>query len=189
MWEAGMTVDSTTSLAIFSRFVARIESADLRAVALHWNQVRKNRLMPAWRDINAMEIRHQLPMVWAYRYDRGTDSFTGRLAGEEIERLFGKTFRGRPMRELFPASEFEEMFRRHKRIVSEPALFHGSGFVFRHLGREGIGERIIMPLADDGIHCDGILGTTRYVFPSAEQLERPPSRDGSAEKEEFLPLI
>lgn len=128
-------------------------------------------------------------MVWAYRYDRGSDSFTGRLAGEEIERLFGKTFRGRPMRELFPVLEFEEMFQRHKRVVSEPALFHGSGFVFRHLGREGIGERIIMPLADDGIQCDGILGTTKYVFPSPEQPARPPNREFAVEKEEFSPLI
>lgn len=184
-----MNADSSAPSSNFTMFVAQIESPDLRAVALHWNQGRRQKMMPAWRDIDATEIRDQLRMVWAYKYDCSSDSFTGRLAGEEIERIFGRTFRGQPMRELFPASEFKEMFHRHKRVVSEPSLFHGSGFVFRHLGREGIGERIILPLAHDGIHCDGILGATKYIYLAAELRERPSNIESVVEKEEFFPLI
>jgi len=162
----------------FTNFLERIEDSDLRAVALHWNEARQSKLMPAWNDIDPAKIRRQLGIVWAYRYDHASASFIARLAGEEIERAFGKTFRGKPMRELFPASEFEDMFRRHLRIVADPCFLHGAGFVFDNLGQSGTGERIAMPLADDGVRADGIFGATKYVLGKAARQEY----------EEYLPV-
>jgi hypothetical protein len=49
----------------------------------------------------------------------------------------------------------------------------GHGLVFRHLARYGTGERIMLPLADDGEHGDGMLGATEYSItaePTREQL-------------------
>jgi hypothetical protein len=44
----------------------------------------------------------------------------------------------------------------------KPAFFHGVGLVFRHLGRSGIGERIIMPFAPTQTLGGGIWGATDY---------------------------
>ncbi len=44
----------------------------------------------------------------------------------------------------------------------EPCFCHGKGLVFIHAGRYGHGERVVLPLAEDGEHGDGIFGATIY---------------------------
>ena len=44
--------------------------------------------MPAWQDIKPARIAAQLPIIWSYSYDQGTDEFTGRLAGDRIVQVF-----------------------------------------------------------------------------------------------------
>lgn len=143
-------------------FLAAIESEPLRTIAEHWNAVRGDRLMPGWNDIVPSRISAQLKFVWVYRYDRVTRQFTGRLAGNVIETVFGKSFRGMPMTALYPPHDYERLHARAERVVREPALFRGDGRVFVHFERIGNGERIILPLADDGANGDGILGATVY---------------------------
>lgn len=118
--------------------------------------------MAAWADIQPSALVAQLPLIWAWKYDARENSFTGRLAGDAIEAVFGKTFRGTPMRELFGPEGYERIFARHLRVVTGPWLFHGLGVVFRHLERFGTGERIIMPLSESGTCADGLWGATLY---------------------------
>lgn len=146
----------------FEAFVSSIVSKDLRNIALHWNDARGDRLMPGWGNIRPSKIAAQLPLLWTYRYDPVTDSFTGRLAGDQIEQVFGKSFRGTPMAEIYSSSDYPRLFQRTKRVTIEPAFFLGKGTVFRHVDRYGEGERIILPLAEDGIHGDGVIGGTVY---------------------------
>jgi hypothetical protein len=145
----------------------------LKAVARHWNDARGSRRMPAWADIKPSAIAAQLAIIWSYKYDRATDTFTGRLAGEKITAIFGKSLRGVSMADVYPPDQYPALFTRSKRVVMEPAFMRGHGLVFRHLGRYGTGERIMLPLADDGEHGDGILGATEYSItaePTHEQL-------------------
>lgn len=143
-------------------FLDGIKSADVRAVARHWFEVRGSRRMPGWSDIRPSRIAAQLSFVWAYSYDAATDSFIGRLAGDRIEAIFGKSFRHTPLSEVFPPEQYEDVFRRAKRVIEEPAIFYGGGLVFHQLARYGTGERVILPLAGDGIRSDGLLGCTEY---------------------------
>jgi len=146
----------------FHDFMQSIESADLQSVANHWDAVRGARTMPAWSDIDPSRLTAQLPLIWSYKYDREADLFTGRLAGHFIERLFGKSFRGSPMAELYPPEEYPRLFARTKRVTCEPALYRAEGMVFRHVDHFGHGERIMMPLADDGVTGNGVIGATIY---------------------------
>ncbi len=172
----------------FERYLAVIVNPALRAVALHWHAARRDRIMPGWRGIDPAALKPQLPILWSWKYDRADDSFTGRLAGEDIITLFGRSLRGQKMEEFFARDVFERLFIRHKRVVSEPALYHGIGLVFRHEGRRGLGERIILPLADDGRTGDSILGATVYEFARAATDGSP--TDGAVdETETFFPLM
>jgi len=144
----------------FERFLAEVEAPDLRTVAVHWQAVRSHNVMPAWRDIDPAAIKLQLEIISSWKYDRAADCFTGRLAGEIINQIFGRSLRGKPMAEFFRADAYQRVFARHKRVVTEPALYHGTGHVFHHEGRSGQGERIILPLANDGRNGDGIFGAT-----------------------------
>ncbi len=162
----------------FTDLFRAIESEPLKAIAQHWNEARGAKLLPAWHDIQPSHIAGQLKLIWVYKYDRATELFTGRLAGNVIEAVFGKSFRGTPMQELYPASDYDWLHGRAKRVVSEPALFRGDGKVFRHFERIGRGERIILPLADDGRQGDGILGATVYELNTG--AAPPPARENES---------
>lgn len=158
----------------FSDFEKAIKSPQLRQVARQWNAARASRLMPDWSDIRPHKIAPQLPIIWSYRYDRTKDELIGRLAGDHIERIFGRTFRNMPMDRLYPPDQFQDMFARFKRILSEPALYLEEGKVFQAVDHFGFGERIAMPLSKDGVSGDGLIGATVYqTFLSFQPQPQP----------------
>jgi len=146
----------------FADFAAHIVSPDLQRVAAHWNEARGTRTMPAWSDIRPAAIAAQLPLVWAYRYDPASDDFIGRLAGDVIARIFDGAFKGVRMSQLQPRIDVSFLFSRSKRVITGPALLRTDGDVFHQADRHGYGERIIMPLSDQGGAADGIFGATQY---------------------------
>ncbi|MDE2134253.1 MAG: PAS domain-containing protein [Alphaproteobacteria bacterium] len=146
----------------FEAFELAIKSPALKHVARHWAEVRGSRTMPAWSDIRPAQIAGQLTIIWSYTYDRSADAFTGRLAGARIEQKFNRSLKDVPMKELYPEKDYKRLFARAKRVVCGPQLYRGEGMVFQHLNHFGYGERIILPLADDGVHGDGIFGATDY---------------------------
>lgn len=145
----------------FEHFEQTIVAHPLKLVATHWNAARGGRSMPAWTDIRPSALVAQLPILWSWKYDIASDNFIGRLAGDAVEAIFGRSFRGASMTDIF-GPDHAAIFARHKRVATEPAFFHGQGLVFRHLDRYGLGERIILPLSDSGGPADGILGATVY---------------------------
>ena len=156
----------------FTELLVAINEPALRSFALHWDAAHGAKRMPSWRDIDPAAIAPYLPIVWSWKYDRQTDSFTGRLAGEEIVAAFGRNPRGVPMADFFADWQYDLIFARHRRVVTEPAFAHGSGPVFIHADRHGVGERIILPLSADGERGDGILGATVYHVESKKLGER-----------------
>jgi hypothetical protein len=161
----------------FSAFEQGIESNSLRAVARHWEQVRGARAMPGWKDLRLSDIEKLMPITWFYTYDSEADRFTGRQAGVNIEQIFGKTFTGTPMEELYPSKDYPRLFARAKRVVCSSEFYRGVGMVFNHLDHSGQGERIMLPLADDGVRGDGVMGATVYQFFLGERVETVPESD------------
>jgi hypothetical protein len=172
----------------FEDLLAVIEAPELRDIALHWRVARGTKRMPGWKDIDPVAIARHLSLVWSWKYDRSTDLFTGRLAGEEINAAFGKSLRGAAMKEFFAERQYELIFARHKRVVAEPAFAHGSGPVFIHAERYGMGERIILPLATDGLCGDGILGATITGRTRNERHDAAARQNPLVEKVVFFPL-
>lgn len=169
----------------FEAFLAAISAEPLKLVAEHWAAVRGGRSVPGWRDIRPSAIAPQLSILWSWKYDAAMDRFTGRLAGDAVEAIFGRSFRGADMREIFPAADYDRISARHRRVATEPALFLGRGLVFRHLDRYGMGERVILPLSDSGNACDGIVGATVYEMATGS---RPPDVEAQQEIEEWFAI-
>jgi hypothetical protein len=155
-----------------SDFEKSILSPDLKLVAAHWLAARRGREMPAWAGIMPTAIKAQLSIIWSYTYEPRSDLFIGRLAGERIRALFGKEFHGLPMSEIHSKANYTALFAQSKKVITEPALYHGSGMVFNTSGKYVRGERIVMPLSSDGITGDGIFGATAVPpFPHDEVPE------------------
>ena len=146
-------------------FHAGIKSPALRAVLLHWNDVRRQQKMPTWSDLNPATMAPHLGLIWAFKYDRGSGEFTARLAGNRIMVGFGKSFRGTPLRQLHPPDIFQWAHAGLTRVVSEPACYRSSGELFRANGITVEGERVVMPLGTDDDGADGAFGASDYDFP------------------------
>lgn len=140
----------------FQAFEQSVAAEPLKRVIRHWNAVRGGRAVPEWSDIRPSALVAQLSIIWSWKYDPVADQFTGRLAGDAIEAIFGRSLRGAAMTDVFKPAEYSRLFARHKRVAVELALFHGTGLVFHHIERYGTGERVILPLSD------GIVGATVY---------------------------
>ncbi|HVJ41224.1 MAG TPA: PAS domain-containing protein [Dongiaceae bacterium] len=151
-----------------------VQSPRLQCLLNHWSAARGQRLMPGWPQIDATEIAPALSIIWSWKYDRATDRFTGRIAGDEIRSIIGRPIAGMPMSEYFAGWNYEQIFLRHRRVVAESAIAVERGLVFFRDDHCGLGERLILPLADDGIHGDGIIGATAYHL-------QPASFDGSSD--------
>ena len=122
--------------------------------------------MPAWQDLRPQAMAAHLSIVWSYRYDRVSRSFTGRLAGDKIARLFGKNFRGIPLhRGARARSDRDHPCGPEPRRPRAGALHRGWGKVLKQLDQFGIGERIMLPLGSDGMNADEVLGATDYRLP------------------------
>jgi hypothetical protein len=168
----------------FQGFQESIVSPHLQAIAAHWDAARGKKHMPAWGDIDPVAIGRRLRYVWAWKYEPATEDFIGRLAGEEIIRAFGKSPRGLKMSEFFAPEVYRAFLPWHKRIVQEPAFLRGAGKVYSRVERNFTGERIMLPLSEDGEKGDGILGATVYLASAG--VGAAASYD--TEKLDFYPL-
>ena len=156
----------------YALFRAAITEPGLLEIAAHWYAVRRDRLLPAWRDIDACALAPHLPIVWSWRYDFTRDTFIGRLAGEEIKAMLGVSIRGKTIEECFAPDVVAVVRQRYQAVLDGPSLMFSHGNVFARAGRTGSGERIVLPLADDGIRADGLLGATVYrlnITPMARE--------------------
>ena len=75
-----------------------------------------------------------------------------------------------------------------KSVVTEPGFFRGTGMVFARMGYTMGGERIALPLADDGESGDGIIGGTYYTALPRPADDPPQGPDFTREQVAFFPL-
>jgi hypothetical protein len=171
------------------QIIASLRAPALVDIANHWNAARGSKRMPAWSNIDPAAIRAHLPVVWAWRFDAVKDTFIGRLAGQTIVEAIEGQIRGRVIEDCFPESSVPVLRERLARVLAGPALMWAYGLVYVTSGRRGFGERLGLPLSEDGVRADGIFGATVYTFdtgaaPPRERLER----DISDEVVEFFAL-
>jgi hypothetical protein len=159
----------------FSEFCQQISTPSLGVVARHWNEVRGSKRMPSWEDLRPKAIAAQLPIVWSYKYDPATGIFTGRLAGDRITQIYGKSFRGLSLAEAQAPESFASSHALFSRVVQEPAIYLCAGRIFRQRDQFGSGERLMLPLSSDGVVSDGILGATesRNLLPDPDAPIEP----------------
>jgi hypothetical protein len=140
-----------------------MESSRLRRVLEHWNEVRGDRLMPAWQDIRPGMIKAELPILWSYRYDPARNDFIGGLAGDAIQRLLGGPIKNASFERVLGADD-RHLSTRAFRVLFEPAIFFGQGLLFREQARRCHGQRIMLPFSSEDGQMKGILGATDYKF-------------------------
>lgn len=137
-----------------------IKTPRLRTLLEHYLEVRGDRRMPSRRDIEPLRLGPVLPIIWISDYEPAAGTFRYRLAGEKVNEIWGAPVAGRLLSEFSPPERFEATNEMHLKVLRDEAAIIASGAVFRCSGRVGLGERLILPLASDGVTADGLIGAT-----------------------------
>jgi hypothetical protein len=151
--------------ADFENLLSRIQCPALLVVAQHWNKARGKKRMPSWTDLSSSTPLPDAERTWGFAYDPKTGDLTGILAGRRYGKWVRENFYGGHLKDIHSPANYEEAQRLFTKIVTTPLAFRTSGRLFTVESYIVTGERIVLPLAEDGRTGDGILGASDYWPP------------------------
>ena len=169
-----------------SDLVARLKDPRLEEFVACWDAARGTAPVPRWRDIDPTCMKRVLANIWAWQYEAETDTWTGKLAGEEIIFVLGRGFRGAKAHEYFEGRQRDLILARHRRIIQDNVAMVNTGRVFWHAGSFAIGQRVALPVATRSEAADTVLGVTfyRFALPVTHEIRA----DAADEEAEFITL-
>lgn len=141
--------------------------------------------MPRRSAIDPAKLGRNLDIVWLCDVVRPGPRYRYRLAGERVNEVYGGSLAGRFMDEIIPAATQAPVLARYHRVVAEHGVSHTAGSLYLSSGRIYAGERIAMPLSDDGQIVDALLGATAFEWPTPA---RAPNERAAEPTVTFTPI-
>ncbi|WP_193369583.1 PAS domain-containing protein [Pelagibius marinus] len=132
----------------------------MRTLLTHYLEVRGDKRMPSRRDIDPACLGPVLPIIWLSEYEPAAGTFRYRLAGEEVNEIFGGSVAGRLLSDFVAGDRFLVVNKNFLRVIHDEAALLASGPIYRCTDRIAMGERLVLPLSSDGVAADGLLGAT-----------------------------
>jgi len=149
----------------FEDFLSHIQSPSLRAIAQHWDMARGILRMPSWMDLQSAALSPYSKMLWSFACDQKTGEFNGRAAGDKLNNwLDAKSYSG-GLQDLVPPPNYGQIEQHLAKVILTPLAGRSSGRLFKLRDFVVTGERIALPMAEDGKTGDGILGASDYAPP------------------------
>lgn len=145
----------------------------IRALYEYWRCIRPAAgRLPARRHFDPMAVPRLLPNIWLLDVHNHPMRFRYRLVGTYMAIALGRDMTGCWFDELYP--EFgpgHPTYEDYKRLISERAILwrRGKPVFALHVERCAALERIVLPLADDGVTVDmGLAMTVHYGVDGSE---------------------
>jgi hypothetical protein len=135
-----------------------IGNRSLHRLIAYWFDKRGERALPALRDVDPTEIPLLLGQIWLC--DRQADSgrFRYRLAGEKINAFWGYSIAGKHLEEIVPSDRLASATEKFRMACELPAILHDHVCLSLTEEITQTGERLILPLSDDGVRVNVLLG-------------------------------
>ncbi len=140
--------------------IPAIKSPALRQLLQHYLEVRGDKRMPSRRDLDAARLGPVLPIIWVNEYEPPAGTFRYRLAGEEVNEIFGTSVAGKLLSDFVGGDRFEPVNNNFLKVIREEAALLATGPIYSCTDRIALGERLALPLSTDGETADGIIGAT-----------------------------
>src|SRR5258705_3722623 len=128
--EPATTVPPAGSRPLDLDAFAHVKDGRLRRLLQHWLERRGNGLAPMRTAIDPTAIAPILASVWLCDYLPADRCFRMRLAGEEINRLYGRNVTQCTFEEIIEPALLPDVLRRYRRVVEEPAILHCGGDIY-----------------------------------------------------------
>jgi hypothetical protein len=140
-----------------------IADATLRALYQYWRELAQAAGgLPAIQSFDPLRLPKLLPQIWIVEVDAATRRFRVRLAGENINAIYGRNISGQYFRDVYDPSDVDVIIERYSRCLKQPAIFRATGSVYAAAGRLTAGERLALPMLGRGGITDTLLGATVY---------------------------
>jgi hypothetical protein len=164
---------------------AHVKDERLRGLLRHWLERRGDGLAPVRTAIDPTAIGAILASVWMSDFLPAERRFRMRLAGEEINHLYGRNITPCYFEDIIAPTMLGDVMRRYLRVVGDPAVMHCGGHIYLASERSQMGERIVLPLADENGAIMHVIGASIFrTDPRA--VEGPIVRESMVET--FTPL-
>lgn len=135
---------------------------DLRRLTAYWIEKCAGRRMPAFADIDPVEVPWALSRVYIVRVVDGGADFVYRLAGEAINLRYLGSLAGRRISELMAPDSAAAITERWRRVVQTPAAYYVDSEHPTASGTRIRGRRVVLPLGPAEGEADHILGMTVF---------------------------
>jgi len=137
---------------------AKVGSQALCQLLAYWCDRRGRRALPALSDIDPTDIPSVLGQIWLCDHLAGCGRFRYRLAGEKINAFWGRNIAGKHLEEIVPPGRLDSAAEKLRMACELPAIVHDR--ICLSLTEEIAcnGERMILPLSDDGVRVNVLLG-------------------------------
>ena len=101
-----------------------IADAHLRSLFLYWCELAQAAGgMPQIQAFDPLHLPKVLPHIWIVEVESATRRFRVRLAGENINAIYGRNIGGQYFRDVYEPSDLDTIVARYGRCLSQPAIF------------------------------------------------------------------
>ncbi|HEY7610350.1 MAG TPA: PAS domain-containing protein [Alphaproteobacteria bacterium] len=150
---------------------AAIQEPKLRALLAYWNAKRGTRAMPTRADIDPLDVPSILPNIVLVGVSGEPPRFRFRIVGTDIVFRYGGEITGRDLEDVDLGSELGAVKSQYEETVRERVPTYCRHEIETGAGKHLRYERLLLPLAADGIHVDMLLGGI-YAISSDTPIER-----------------
>ncbi len=135
----------------------------LRALYAYWRELGGHTGgLPRLQNFDALRLPKLLPSIWVLEVDLESRRFRMRLAGENINAIYGRNVAGHFFADIFDPADVPTIVQRYSRALREPAIYHATGYVYAAAGRYSPGERLGLPMLGREGATNTLLGGTVY---------------------------
>ena len=150
----------TETLPSVTEISGGIQSPAVRAVYDFWMSFWTKGRLPTFDEVDPGAIKAALPYLWVLKYEQGTDRFTYRIVGEEVNRFYRRNMSGTQIDVSMSADLAAAFAGRARRVVQNRQAMYLVGKVYHLAGYDAFGERIYLPPAPSRNDDGGVIGVT-----------------------------
>ncbi|MEQ8334066.1 PAS domain-containing protein [Nisaea sp.] len=128
----------------------------------HWLALRGDRAMPSFADLDPVDIPWALAHIFVVDILPG-DDFVYRITGDNHTQRYGRNLKGARITDIMKAEGATAILKRWREVRDRPAGFF---VVTDHMSTQGfhvLGERMVLPFANDGVTPSHLVGITNFV--------------------------
>jgi hypothetical protein len=91
-----------------------------------------------------------------------------------VNAVFGYSLRGKRLSEIIEPHMLDAVRQRYLHVLNTPGVVYAVGRVYMRVGGYREGERLILPLSDDGVNGTHLFGVTDYGRRHRDDWEKAP---------------